>query len=211
LTQRSVPGAGGGRKLVRERARPKREEVWRELAARAGGTLTTGWRGRIKAVRFSRDGDTIVLDTTQEGQSSSSMYTRFRVLYAGRDDLRFRVTRRTIFSGLRRFFGVPSLRIGHPDVDAKWVVRSNSEGRIQSMLLLPEVVRALERVRDGALETSRYRKKRAPAETRLLTVKIPGEVREAERLDAGLLLITTILAQLRRIGSAQTDPVAMNL
>jgi hypothetical protein len=192
-------------------ARPNREQVWRDLAARANGALTLGWRGRVKTVRFSSEGDTIVLDTTQEGQSSSSIYTRFRVLYAGKDDLRFRVSRRTIFSGFRRLFGVPSLRIGHPEVDNKWVVRSNSEGKIQSILLVPDVVRALEQMRNGELVSSRYRKRRAPADTRILTVKIPGEVREAERLDAGLLLITTLLAQLRRIGSARIDPVAMNL
>ncbi len=197
----------------KRKPRPKRDEVWSEFAVRHAGVVELTKRGRVKRVRLPTGPWTTVLETyAQSSGNHSETYTRFRALYRVRDEFRFRIHRRTAFSGIGKFFGMQDIEVGNPAIDRDWIIRADSEGRARSLLILPEVARALASVKSGRFESRPYRKRgvRAP-DVRELRLQVPGEVKDVERLDAGLALFAASLDRLVRIGAAQPEPPAVEL
>jgi hypothetical protein len=193
----------------RKPKQPSRDEVWAALAAERGGELVRNRRGGLKRVRIPLAPWLAVLDEYVESSGHSHhTYTRMRALYRARDDFRFRVYPRSVFSGLGIFFGMQALRIGHPVIDGRWIVKSNSEGRVRSLLLLPEVVRALQAAGQGRFETKPLRRG-APPGTNQLHLQLSGQVKDAVQLGAMIDLFGVSLEQLARIGAAARESVGV--
>ncbi len=194
-----------------ELRKPDSDTVWAALGNELGGEIIPGKRGNVKQVRFPWDVWTIVLDTyTASRGNHSATYTRASTVFRSRDDFRFRVYRRTPFSGIGRMFGVQDLEIGMPDLDRDYVVQSNSPGRIQSLLFLRDVARPLETLRAGRLETRNLRRRgiRDP-KLRELVYLIPGVIREGDRLRMMVQLMGAVMDHLVRIGAAVHEPISI--
>jgi len=192
---------------------PSKEEAWTALAERRSGTAETDRKGRVRKVRFRLDTFELLLDTyTVSTGSSSQVYTRIRALYVGRDEFRFRVYRASVFSELGKFFGMQDIEVGHPKLDPHFVIKADSPGRIQAMLLRSGISNALMALGTGRFENRQYRKRGVDTtNVRELRFALPGVLREATRLDALIDLMKETLDYLVRNGAAwnQAPPVAL--
>jgi len=194
--------------MRRQRPKLDRETIWRALAARRDGSIVTDRRNRVKSMAFRVDAWPVVLDSyTKSNGESSQAFTRVRAICHGKDDFRLRIGRRTILSGLADWFGRRRLHAGHPEIEAKWIVQCNSEGRAQSLLMLPAVVDGLRAMRSGTVRIERCRGRRAVPGTQQVTIAMSGIVKEPARLDGALDLCAAILDQLVRMGCATRRPV----
>jgi len=187
---------------------PDRETAWRTLASRRGGTIVTDRRKRVKSVSFPAGVWTIVLDNyTQSHGNSSQTYTRVRAICFGKDEFRLRMGRRTFLSGLADWFGRKRVHAGHPEIEAKWIVKSNSDGRAQSLLMLPAVVHGLHTVRSASVRFEPCRGRRAVPGTHAVTIAMSGSVSEAARIEGALDLCAAMVDHLVRMGCARREPV----
>lgn len=192
---------------------PSKEEAWTALAGRRGGTVVSNKRGKLAAVRFALAPVELVLDTyTQSNGETSQTYTRGRVLYVMRDEFRFRLYRRSIFSGLGKFLGMQDIEVGQPALDREFIIKADSEGRIRALLLRSGISNALMTLGGGRLETRPFRRRGADtARIRELRYTVPGVVREAARLDAVVDLFVEVTAHLVKSGSAWPERAPITL
>jgi len=187
-----------------KRRKPKvtKDEVWSGVAVAVGASPVLDRKGRsIKQIRLNTGTWTVVLDTTTESTGESTqVYTRYRALYTAKDDFRFRVYRRSVFSDLGKFFGMQDITVGHPKVDPDWIIKSNSEGRIRSLMILPGVIDCLSLVKSARFESRKH--KRSVPDVRELRCMMSGVATDPAVLTAGFTMMTEALNQLVRMGSA---------
>jgi hypothetical protein len=190
--------------------KPTQADVWGALAERFGAERIMDRKGkRLKGIRFTVAGWTVVLDTTVEstGESSQS-YTRLRGLYTEMRPFRFRTYTKSIFSDLGKALGMQDIVVGHPKVDDRWIIKSDSEGLVQSLLILPDVAEGLSRAKSGRFESRRF--KRSMPDTRELKYQIMGVVTEEGTLEASVAMMFAALAQLVKMGVARAEPPAVS-
>jgi len=187
---------------------PSKDEAWTALAERRSGTVVTARKGHVKEVRFRLDTFELVLDTYAVSTGSSAqVYTRIRALYSGRDEFRFRMYRASLFSGLGKFFGMQDIEVGHPTLDPDFVIKADSAGKIQSLLLRSGVAAALTTLGTGRFENRAFKRRGVDTtNVRELRYALPGTLREAAKLDAMIDLMEETLGHLVRNGSAWEEP-----
>ena len=192
---------------------PSREVAWTALAERRGGTLVLGKKNKVKEVRFRLEPFELVLDTyTVSTGQSSQVYTRGRILYPMRDKFRFKLYRRSIFSGIGKYFGMQDIEVGHPAVDREYVIKAESPGRIQALLLRSGVSRSLVILDSGSFETRKFKKRGVDTTNiRELRYQSAGVLRDADRLDAVVDLFTETVQHLVKSGSAWAESVPIVL
>jgi hypothetical protein len=183
-----------------------RDTVWRALAERRDGAIVTNWRNRVKSVSFPADPWSLRLDSSTE-PDGESLHTRVRALFPVRDGFRLRMHRRSILSPLGDWLGRRRVQVSHPEIEAQWIVKSSSEGRAQSLLMLPAVVDGVRAIRTGTVSVERYRNRRAQPGTHAVTIAMAGMVKDPARLEGALDLCTAILEQLVRMGCANRQRV----
>ncbi len=189
-----------------------REEQWLQLAARWNATVVRR-RNKVVGLRIPMSGVTAVLDLYQQSSGETQhTYTRLRALYRARDDFRFRAYPRGPFSALAIFLGMQAIRVGHPGVDRDWIVKSNSEGRVQSIMQLPAVARGLGTVKRGRLAILPFRK-RGVKQKRVCELRyfVNGAMKDPAQLDAIVGLFASTLEQLGRMGHADFKLVEFQL
>lgn len=192
---------------------PSKEEAWKALAARRDGTIVLTKKEKVKEVRFRQDPFELVLDTyTQSTGESSQTYTRGRVLFPIRDEFRFKVYRRSVFSDVGKYFGMQDIDVGQPEFDRDFIVKSDSAGRVQAWLLRSRVHNALLTLKSGRFEVRKY-KKRGVDTTNLreLRYSVAGVLREAEKLDAIVELFAESIEHMVRSGFARPEPAPLSL
>lgn len=195
--------------------KPKKNEVWTAMAEHfEGASLVMDKRGRnVKEVRFPIGGRVLVLDTyTESTGQSSQTYTRVRGIYApdrANTEFRFRAYRRSVLSGLGKMLGMQDIEVGHPDVDPDWIIKGNSVGHIQSLMVLPDVVRSLGVLRSGRLENRKFKRKGAPKGLMEVRWLKTGVLRDREKLGAAVFLVAAVLEHLERMGVAMQEPLGV--
>jgi hypothetical protein len=114
---------------------PGHAEVWRQLAAEAGGSFVDGGWFSSNQVR-ARHGDwEIVLDSVMQHKV---VYTRLRAPFFNRDGFRFRIYRKSIFTGVGKMLGlVQDVEVGDPSFDDEFVVQGNHPDKVIGMLQSP--------------------------------------------------------------------------
>ncbi|MGD8276627.1 MAG: hypothetical protein PVH00_01315 [Gemmatimonadota bacterium] len=194
--------------LFRKSKLPSKNDAWTALAERRSGTPVTDRKGRVKQVRFRLDTFELVLDSyTVSTGNSSQTYTRIRSLFNVREEFRFRMYRASLFSELGKFFGMQDIEVGHPKLDPDFVIKADSPGKIQSMLLQSDIADALMTLGTGRFESRPFKRRGVDTtNVRELRYALPGVLREAAKLDALIDLMEESLEHLVRNGSAWTEP-----
>jgi hypothetical protein len=192
---------------------PSRDEAWTALAERRSGSVVTARKGHVKQVRFRIGAAELVLDTfTQSDGNTSQAYTRIHGLYQSRDDFEFRMYRKSVLSGLGKFFGMQDIEVGHPQLDREVVIKANSPGKIQSLLLRGCVAGALVTLGTGRFESRAFKRRGVDTtNVRELRYALPGILRDAAKLDAMIDLMAETLDHFVRSGSAWDEPTPISL
>jgi hypothetical protein len=197
--------------LLRRMFGPSKDEVWARLAAEIEGDFVKGGFLRGSKVEARAGEWTITLDTfTVSSGHSTVTYTRMRAPYVNRDGFRFKVYRGGIFSEIGKFFGMQDIDIGDTAFDEDFVVKSNDESRVRTLLRNPRIRELINAqpsiclwVRDdeGWFGTS------FPEGVDELCFQVGGVIKDVDRLKALYDLFAEVLTHLCQIGSAyETDP-----
>jgi hypothetical protein len=199
--------------MARKREKkPGKDEAWAALAGRRGGEIVPGRKGGVKKVRFPIEPWVLTLDSfTQSTGESSHPVTRLRIPYRARDDFRFRIYRQSIFSAIGKMFGMQDIEVGRPEIDDDWIIRSNSVGRIQSVMALTEISRSLAALRTGGLDIKPLRGKHKAADRMVASYQVTGLLRDDARLDAAVTLMQSLIERLCRLGCAFREAVPVEL
>jgi hypothetical protein len=120
--------------LLRNVFGPSQEEIWQKLCAEIGAEFVDGgmWKGD-KVVASVKDW-TITLDTyTVLIGKVPVTFTRMRAPYVNRDGFRFKISRKSVFSGLGKMFGMQDVEIGDPAFDEAFVIQGNDEAKLKAL------------------------------------------------------------------------------
>jgi hypothetical protein len=197
-----------------------KEEAWGEVATALGGQIQTDRKGKPQQISFT-DGDwEIVLDTytVSTGQSSAT-YTRVRALLngqgsPGREEFELSVTRRNLFHGLARLFGIREVPIGYGRFDHTFFVRSNEPNHARSLLRGTVIGQLLLDNPSVKLEVKRPGKrirKAAGEGIREIHLQTSGVVKDPRRLQDMLRLCSDLLQELLRLAVGTEGPVSASL
>jgi hypothetical protein len=197
--------------LLRKLFGPSKNEVWTQLAREIEADFVPGglWRGsKVEA----HVGDwTVTLDTYTVSDGHGSIeYTRMRAPYVNRDGFRFKIYRSGFFTGLGKLFGMQDIEIGYHDFDEAFVVKSNDEGRVKTLLrserlrgLLQDQPKVCLWVRDDEGWFGAH----FPDGVDELCFQVVGVIKDIERLKGLYELFAETLNRLCAIGSAyERDP-----
>src|SRR4051794_30986379 len=113
-----------------------RKEVWNVLAAEINARHETGgWWKSDRVVANVGTSWQIVLDTyTEQHGETSTTYTRLRAPFRSRDGFRFRIYRKSIFSGLGKMLGMQDIEIGDQFFDADFIIQSDRPAQVKRLL-----------------------------------------------------------------------------
>lgn len=189
---------------------PSRDEIWRQLCAEIGADFVDGgfWKGDKVEARVRNW--TITLDTyTVSTGHSHVTYTRMRAPFVSRDGFRFRIHRKSFFSGLGKALGMQDVEVGHSlHFDEDFVIQGNDEAKVHSLFANPEIRRLIEeqpQIRLELKDDEGFFRAHFPEGVDELHFQVVGVIKEVDRLKELFDLFAEVLEELCRMGSAAEE------
>ncbi len=193
---------------------PSKEEIWTQIAHEIGGEF--GDRGLCKAygVAVKYKEWTIFLDSfaNNNGPNGNTVYTRIRAPFVNKDGLYFKIYRENFFSSISKLFGMQDIQVGDPYFDNEFIIKGNSEEKIQKLLKsdkLKELIRSIPRIHFEVKDDDfKLFKKSFPEGVDMLYFTCVGTVKDKATLRNLFLLFSVVLERLVQIDSAyENDPM----
>ena len=188
------------------------EEIWKQFAAELKGQFVEGGWLKHDKVEAHWKTWTITLDkyVVSTGKTHH-VYTRFRAPYVNADGFRFRIYRKSIFSGLGKKLGlVKDIEIGEQFFDDQFVIQGTNEDRVRAMLGRPELRRLIEAQPNICFEVKDdegWFGTKFPEGVDELYFIADGVVKDVEQLRGIYKLFAEVLDYLSSAGSAhRRDP-----
>ncbi len=195
--------------LVRKLFGPSREEIWRQLSGEIGGRYVEGtcWKG--EKVEATHDEWTVTLDKMVVSTGKVVVvYTRIRAPYVNPDGFRFRIYRKSIFSGIAKALGMQDVEVGQPVFDEHFIIKGNDEAKLRELFSRPRIRELIEQQPDihfGVKDDEGWLGTTFPEGVDKLEFLVTGIIKDVARLKLLYELFAETLEELCRIGSAQTS------
>ena len=200
---------------LREMFGPSQEEIWRQLSAEIGAEFVDGgtWNGD-KVVARVKDW-TITLDNyvAMVGKVPIVL-TRMRAPYVNRDDFRFKISRKSFFTGLGKALGMQDVEIGDAQFDDAFVIQGNDEAKLRALFAnekIRQLLSAQPEVAFGVSEDEGWFGAQFPEGVDELNFQIGADGNNKERLKQLFDLFAEVLNHLCAIGSAYDHDPQVNL
>ncbi|HXT71980.1 MAG TPA: hypothetical protein VN700_19655 [Vicinamibacterales bacterium] len=194
---------------------PSKKELWRQLSAQLGGQFVDGgfWKGDKVLVEH---GDwTLTLDTYAVSTGKVTIvYTRMRAPFVNPGGFRFTVYRKSVFSGIAKFFGMQDVEVGDPQFDADFIVKSTDEARARQLLANVRIRDLISKQKDINFlvkDDEGWFGTKFPDGVDELHFTVVGIVKDIERLKLLYELFSETLDELCRIGAAMDTPPNVKL
>ncbi len=126
--------------IIRDLFGPSKDEMWQQLATEINANFVDGgfWSGSKVLARTGVW--TITLDTYTVSTGKTTMvFTRMRAPYINRDGFRFKVYRKSMFSGLGKMLGMQDVEIGEPQFDEEFIIKGNDELKLKKLFSYPKL------------------------------------------------------------------------
>lgn len=198
-------------KLLRKIFGPSKEEVWQQLCNEIGAEyINCGkWKGD-KVVAKVKEW-TITLDTyTISTGKSHITYTRIRAPYVNADGFRFKIYRKSVFSGIGKLLGMQDLEIGYPEFDSDFIIKANDESKVRSLFMNDKIRALIQEQSSISLEVKDdegWFGKNFPEGVDELYFQVTGVITDVKRLKSLYDLFAETLNHLCHIGAAyENDP-----
>jgi len=191
---------------------PRREEVWKQLCGEIGADFVDGgfWKGD-KVVAHVK-GWTVTLDVYSVSSGHNHVtFTRMRAPFVSQDNLRFRIYRKSFFSGLGKMLGMQDIEVGYSSqFDDDFIVQGNDETKIKALFANAEIRRLIEeqpQIRLELKDDEGFYCHRFPDGVDELYFQVTGVIRDVERLKKLFDLFAEVLEEMHRLGFASdADP-----
>lgn len=192
-----------------------KEAVWQRIAESTGGRYVEGGFFKSGKVEVTIGPWLLTLDTHAVHTGHATMvFTRMRAPYVNADGFRFRVYRRTLFTGLGKLFGMQDIEIGNTDFDREFVIQGNDESKLRALFGDDEVRRLIDgqpQIHFEVKDDEGAFKGRFPEGVDEVVFQVVGIIADEERLRRLFDLFATTLDRLRGMGSAGDAPAGVQL
>lgn len=190
---------------------PFKDDVWKQLASEINANFVDGgfWNG--SKVQATVNEWIVTLETYAVSTGKSTIiYTRMRAPYVNKDDFRFKIYRKGVFSTMGKWLGMQDVEIGYPEFDEQFIIQGNDEQKLRLLFDKPTIRQLIEvqptitlqvKDDDGWLST------KFPENVDQLSFEVMGVIKDVERLKQLYELFAETLNHLCLIGSAyENDP-----
>ena len=185
---------------------PSSAEIWQQFSAEIGGRYIGGrfWKG--EKVEATHGDWTVTLDTKMVSTGTVTIqYTRMRAPYVNPDGFRFTIYRKTMFSGVTKWFGMQDIEIGQPSFDEHFIVKGNSEAKLRELFSRPRIRELIEQqpaIHFTVKDNEGWFGPKFPEGVDELEFLVVGFIADIARLKLLYELFAETLDELCRIGSA---------
>ena len=201
--------------LLRDIFGPSKNEIWSQIAAEVGGEFKKDGAMKSGGIRCQHQQWELILDTfVVSNGKSSTPYTRMRAPFVNKDDLYFKIYRKSIFTGIRSFFGMHDIEIGDPYFDDEFVIKGNNAQKIRELLADPQLKDLMNRQPRISLEIKDdegFFGTRFPEGVDQLVFQAVGVMKDVENVKEIFELFAVVLERLVRIDSAYEDDPGVRL
>lgn len=194
---------------------PSRKDIWRQLSEQVHGQYVDGgmWTGDKVVVEH---GDwTLTLDTYVVSTGKTVIvFTRMRAPFVNPGGFRFNVYRKSVFSGIGKFFGMQDIEVGDPQFDADFIVKSSDESRVRQLLGNARIRELLEKQKDVSFtvkDDEGWFGAKFPDGVDELNFAVVGIIKDIDRLKQLYDLFAETLEELCRMGAAVDTPPNVKL
>lgn len=189
---------------------PSRKEIWTKLADEMRGRyVKSGW-GKGDKVQVDHNDWTLTLDTYVVSTGKTVVvFTRMRAPFVNPSGFRFTVYRKSIFSGIGKFFGMQDIEIGDPPFDDGFIIQSTDEYRIRQLLGLSKIrdlISAQKDINFGVKDDEGWFGTKFPEGVDELHFTVVGIIKDVDRLKLLYELFAETLDELCRMGAASDTP-----
>lgn len=186
-----------------------RSEIWQQLADGISATYVPGGFARGDKVVATHGEWTLTLDTyVVPAGNAPIVFTRLRAPYVNPDGFRFHIYRRSVFTELGKLLGMQDIEIGVEPFDHDFVIKSNDEDRVRSLLADAKLRQLLERQPGISLEvkdSEGWFGPTFPDDADELLFTVVGVITDLSVLEALFELFSYTLDRLCDIGSAYAE------
>lgn len=201
--------------LIRRMFGPSRKEVWRKLGEALDTRYVEGsfWKG--DKVQVDHEDWTVTLDTfTHSTGHSHVVYTRMRAPYVNPGGFRFEVYRRSMFTGIAKFFGMQDIETGDPQFDHDFIIKGTSESRVRELLVnqkIRELIAKQKSIHFLVKDDEGWFGSKFPQGVDELYFSVVGVIKDIDRLKLLYDLFAETLDELCRMGAAEDSPTNVEL
>jgi len=189
---------------------PSKADVWKALAGEVGGTFTRGGflnckeRVDVKVGRWE-----ITLDCYSVHTGKTTMvFTRMRAPYVNADGLRFKISRKSIFTPIGKLLGMQDIEVGFPEFDEAFVIKGNNESQLRRLFAnerLRQLLGAQKNVHFEVCDDEGWFGAHFPESADELRFHTPGIIKDIDQLRNLYEVFAETLHTLCHIGSAYED------
>jgi len=196
--------------LMRRVFGPSRKEMWTKLAEAVNGRYVAGGFGKGDQVHVEHNDWTLTLDTYAVSTGKTVIvFTRMRAPFVNPSGLRFTVYRKSIFSGMGKFFGMQDIEVNDPPFDDDFIVQGTDEHKVRLLLAAPKIrslIAAQKDINFGVKDDEGWFGTKFPDGVDELHFTVAGVVKDVDRLKLLYDLFAETLDELCRIGTASNEP-----
>ncbi|KAF2081921.1 hypothetical protein [Flavobacterium sharifuzzamanii] len=177
--------------------------IWKEFANKTNGIFKEGYSWQSDSVVITYKNWKIIFDnyTLWSGKYSTEM-TRIIVPINSNNDFRFEIYKEGLIRKIEKLFGAQDIQIGSEDFDKAFIIKSNNELKIKS-LLRSTVIRSLFfDIKDVNIQISDQKgiwEQKLPENQFELSFYLDGKTADLQKLNQILELFKIILNELHQM------------
>jgi hypothetical protein len=186
--------------------RPSKDQIWEQLAREMAGKFVQGnfWEDDSVIVRHRRW--VVTLDTFAISAAKvRTLYTRLRAPYENADGFRFKIYRKNPLSDIGKLLGMQDVLTGDAAFDEEFIVKSNEEAKVWTMLSDAHIRRLMFAQPEILLQVKDdegWFGNDFPEGVDELYFESPGVIANLEHLESLFTLFAEVLDRLCTIGAA---------
>lgn len=188
---------------------PSQKEIWQQFADEIGGEYIDEGFWKVKKVVAKFENWTVTLDTfTRTNENASIPYTRMRVHYKTKDEFKFKIYRKGLFSNIGKALGMEDIEIGYPDFDEAFIIKGNDESKIIELFSndkIRELISSQDRIYLEIKDNKGWFSPVTEEGIYNLYFETAGVIKDIDRLKSLFMLFVLILNRLTIIGSATDE------
>ena len=196
--------------LMRRFFGPSRKEMWTRLSEAVNGRYVAGGFGKGDKVQVEHNDWTLTLDTYAVSTGKVTVvFTRMRAPFVNPSGFRFLVYRKSIFSGVGKFFGMQDIEVNDPPFDDDFIVQGTDEHKVRLLLASPKIRAMIAAQKDlhfGVKDDEGWFGTKFPEGVDELHFAVAGVIKDVDRLKQLYDLFAETLDELCRMGTASDDP-----
>lgn len=179
--------------------------IWKQFATEIDGTFKEGYSWKSDSTTFEYKNWKIIFDnyTLWSGKYSAEM-TRVIAPITLKENFRFEIYNESFVRKIEKVFGAQDIVIGYEDFDKTFIVKSNNEFKIKTLLRnkeLRNLVKIQKEVNIQILNEKGIWEEKLPENEFELSYFISGEIKNIETLKSLLNLFKIMLDELYEMNS----------